>query len=165
MTSLLITIDGQEFEVDLVLSALGGDTYTARVDGEDITVVNPRPEAAVADIEWLVVNDRPYEIVFDANLQWLRAWDGLHHIGVQDRNERVARPRSGDGRIKAPIPGLITRILVEPGVSVRAGQPLLVLEAMKMENEIRAPFDGVVSSVSVAGGQTVIRNQVLVEVQ
>lgn len=165
MTSLLITIDGQEFEVDLVLSALGGDTYTARVDGEDITVVNPRPEAAVADIEWLVVNGRPYEIVFDANLQWLRAWDGLHHIGVQDRNERVARPRSGDGRIKAPIPGLITRILVEPGVSVRAGQPLLVLEAMKMENEIRAPFDGVISSIQATPGETVVRNQLLAEVQ
>ena len=67
--------------------------------------------------------------------------------------------------MKAPIPGLITRVLVEPGAQVGAGQALLILEAMKMENEIRAPFDGVVSSVPVTTGQTVIRNQVLAEVK
>ena len=89
----------------------------------------------------------------------------LHTVEVQDLNQRVARPRSGDGRVKAPIPGLISRILVEPGASVTAGQPLVILEAMKMENEIRAPFDGVVQAVGVAVGQTVLRNTVLVEVQ
>ena len=45
-----------------------------------------------------------------------------------------------------------------------AGQPLVILEAMKMENEIRAPFDGVVVSLSVTVGQTVLRNQMLAEV-
>ena len=74
-------------------------------------------------------------------------------------------PASGDGRVKAPIPGLISRVLVEPGATVSAGQPLVVLEAMKMENEIRAPFDGVVSALSVSVGQTVLGNQVLAEVK
>ncbi len=116
-------------------------------------------------MEWILIDGRPYEMIFDPNLQWVKAWDGLHAVEVHDRNERVARPRSGDGRVKAPIPGLITRILVEPGASVQAGQPLLVLEAMKMENEIRAPFDGVIKTVGVAIGQTVVRNQLLAEVQ
>jgi biotin carboxyl carrier protein len=84
---------------------------------------------------------------------------------VQDLNQRVARPRSGDGRVKAPIPGLVSRVLVAPGDSVTAGQALVILEAMKMENEIRAPFDGVVSSVTATVGQSAPRGQLLVEVK
>jgi len=163
MTRLLITLDGQGYEVDL--DAVGGDTCRVTVNDEVLSVAVPQSDATVVDVEWVIVNGWPYEIAFDANLQWLKAYDGLHSVEVQDLNQRVARPRSGDGRVKAPIPGLISRILVEPGVAVTAGQPLVILEAMKMENEIRAPFDGVVQSVGVAVGQTVLRNTVLVEVQ
>jgi len=163
MTRLLITLDGQGYEVDL--DAVGGDTCRVTVNDEVLSVAVPQSDATVVDVEWVIVNGWPYEIAFDANLQWLKAYDGLHSVEVQDLNQRVARPRSGDGRVKAPIPGLISRILVEPGAVVTAGQPLIILEAMKMENEIRAPFDGVVQSVGVAVGQTVLRNTVLVEVQ
>jgi acetyl/propionyl-CoA carboxylase alpha subunit len=165
MANLLVRIDDREFEVDLSLALMDGDTYSATVNGEPVTVVVPEINGPVTEIEWLIINNRPYEIVFDPNLQWLNAWDGAHTVEVHDRNLGAARPRSGDGRIKAPIPGLISRILVEPGASVEAGQTLVVLEAMKMENEIRAPFNGVVIAVSVNAGQTVVRNQVLAEVQ
>ena len=66
--------------------------------------------------------------------------------------------------MKAPIPGLITRVLVRPGEQVEAGQILLVLEAMKMENEIRAPMMGTVSTVLVVPQQSVARGDMLVEV-
>ena len=163
MTRLLITLDGLAYEVEL--DAVGSDTCRVVVNGEELNVTVPQTDATVIDVEWLIINGWPYEVAFDANLQWLKAYDGLHTVEVQDLNQRVARPRSGDGRVKAPIPGLISRILVEPGASVTAGQPLVILEAMKMENEIRAPFDGVVQAVGVAVGQTVLRNTVLVEVQ
>ncbi|MCA9971009.1 MAG: biotin/lipoyl-binding protein, partial [Anaerolineales bacterium] len=107
---------------------------------------------------------RPYEIVFDAQLSWIRAYSGLHRVAVRDLGAAVARPRSRDGRVKAPIPGLVTRVLVAAGEAVAAGQPLLVLEAMKMENEIRAPRDGVVTAVHVYAGQSVAREMVMVEV-
>jgi biotin carboxyl carrier protein len=163
MTRLLVTLDGLAYEVEL--GAVSGDTCQVTVNGEALTVTVPHPETTVIDTEWLIVNGWPYEIGFDAALQWLKAYDGLHTVEIQDLNQRVTRPRSGDGRVKAPIPGLISRILVEPGATVSAGQPLLILEAMKMENEIRAPFEGVVVSVSAAVGQTVLRNQMLAEVQ
>lgn len=165
MSNLLVHIDGQTYEIDLSPSVQGGDTYTATVNGQTVIVTVPNLNVPVTEIEWMIIDGRPYEIVFDPNLQWLNAWDGAHSIEVHDRNERVARPRSGDGRIKAPIPGLITRVLVKSGEAVKAGQPLIVLEAMKMENEIRAPFDGVVSSIPITAGLTVVRNQVLAEVQ
>ena len=65
---------------------------------------------------------------------------------------------------KAPIPGLIARVLVEKGQQVSADDALIVLEAMKMENEIRAPRSGVVTSIQVKPGDSVVRNTVLVEV-
>lgn len=165
MSNLLVTIDDHEYKVELRPASRDGERYEVTVNGQPLTVTMPRPAALVSDIEWLIIDDRPYELVFDVNLQWINAYDGLHTVEVRDGSMRAPRPRSGDGRVKAPIPGLITRVLVEPGAAVSAGQPLLILEAMKMENEIRAPFDGVVSSVSAAGGESVVRNQVLAEVQ
>lgn len=68
------------------------------------------------------------------------------------------------GRVESPIPGAVVRVLVEAGQRVASGSVLLVIEAMKMENEFKAPFDGLVESVHVAPGETVIRGQLLVVV-
>jgi biotin carboxyl carrier protein len=62
----------------------------------------------------------------------------------------------------APLPGVVLEVLVKPGVAVQRGDPLLVLEAMKMRNTIRSPSDGVVVEVTVAAGQPVAPNDVLV---
>ncbi|MFZ1768524.1 MAG: acetyl-CoA carboxylase biotin carboxyl carrier protein subunit, partial [Caldilinea sp.] len=69
------------------------------------------------------------------------------------------------GRVKAPIPGLVTRIHVEPGQLVELGQPLLVLEAMKMENEIRSPLAGAVRQLVVKPGQTVTLSELMLEIE
>ena len=165
MTNLLITIDGETFEVDLAQAPRSGVGSTIRVDGETVALSLPEVVTSVVDMEWMIIDGRPYEFVLDPAMQWIKAYDGLHTLEIQDRNERVTRPRSGDGRVKAPIPGLVARVLVAPGDSVLVGQPLLMLEAMKMENEIRAPFDGVVAVMPVKVGETVIRGQVVAEVQ
>ena len=59
------------------------------------------------------------------------------------------------GRLTAPMPGRVTRLLVEDGSTVRRGQPLIVIEAMKMEHTIVAPADGTVESVRFAAGDMV----------
>jgi biotin carboxyl carrier protein len=65
--------------------------------------------------------------------------------------------------VRAPMPGLIIDLKVKNGDSVKAGDPLLILEAMKMENIIKAPGDATVKSVKVGMGEGVEKNQVLVE--
>jgi len=75
----------------------------------------------------------------------------------------TARTHSGAGQIKAPMPGLVVRILAVEGQRVGAGDGLVVLEAMKMENELKASGPGVVGRVVVAPGDTVERGAVLVE--
>lgn len=64
--------------------------------------------------------------------------------------------------IKAPMPGSILNILTQPGAEVKAGDQLLVLEAMKMENVIKSPGDGIVSKILVEEKQNVEKNQVLI---
>ncbi len=67
----------------------------------------------------------------------------------------VAAAPAGGEKVVAPMPGNILSVNVQNGASVKKGDVLMILEAMKMENEIMAPVDGVVSAVSVTKGQTV----------
>jgi pyruvate carboxylase subunit B len=97
---------------------------------------------------------------------------GGEAVEVEVMDERTAHIRSlvgtgkghsAGGPLRAPMPGLVTKVLVEPGVMVTAGQGLLVLEAMKMENELKAPAAGVVLAVRVSAGQAVEKGLPLVE--
>lgn len=65
--------------------------------------------------------------------------------------------------VKAPMPGLVISVLVEPGQTVQKGDPLLILEAMKMENIIKAAGDGTVKNVTASKGQAVEKGHVLLE--
>jgi biotin carboxyl carrier protein len=71
------------------------------------------------------------------------------------RKEEAGHSGAGPQRLLAPMPGKIVRLLVSAGDAVQARQPIAVIEAMKMENEIRAGRDGIVSELPVAAGQSV----------
>lgn len=81
---------------------------------------------------------------------------------IRDLTAEVA-VQAGPAPIVAPMPGLIVRVSVKAGDVVRAGHGVVVMEAMKMENELRAPADGTVRAVLVQAGQAVEKGAVLVE--
>ena len=161
MSKIGVTIDGHGFEIEINLNQRMDSEFTVLVDNEPARVVLPD---RVDQLEWIIVDNQPHEIVLDPDLGWIKARSGLHRIEVRDLEARVARPISRDSRSKAPIPGLIRTVFLSPGDSVAAGQPLLVLEAMKMENEIHAPRSGVVTQLNVSAGQSVALNEVLAEI-
>ena len=72
---------------------------------------------------------------------------------------------NGAGSVKAPMPGTINDIKVTEGQAVKAGEVLVILEAMKMENEIMSPADGIVKQIAVAKGASVSSGDVLVVVE
>jgi acetyl/propionyl-CoA carboxylase alpha subunit len=76
----------------------------------------------------------------------------LEQLGMQQTNVRKIN------QLKAPMPGLVVRILVEEGQAVKAGEPLLVLEAMKMENVFKAPADVFIKQIKVCEKQAVEKN-------
>lgn len=160
MSKIQVTIDGSVFEVDVQLGPAG--QATATIGGQALPIVFARPEGD-EPVEWMLVEGRSYEVVADPQLRWLRTARGQHRVELHDLATTGVRLAGGDGRVKAPIPGTIARVLIEPGQVVAAGQPLLVLEAMKMENEIRAPRSGHVERVNVVVGQGVPLGMVLAE--
>ncbi len=72
--------------------------------------------------------------------------------------------RTISGKIKSALPGQIQAVLVEEGEKVRKGQPVLILESMKMENEIIAPKNGIVKRIAVTSGQSVMKGHILIEI-
>lgn len=93
------------------------------------------------------------------------------HVDGTEYSTQLTRKYSERGRWRRPdrrqvrsvIPGLVVDVKVAAGAKVRRGQGLLVLEAMKMQNEIASPRDGVIRNVAVAVGQNVPKNALLVE--
>ena len=88
--------------------------------------------------------------------------DGKSHQRHPHRAERAAAPVEGRQSVAATMPGRLVRVLVAPGDRVSAGQAVVVVEAMKMENEMRAPKDGVVREVRVTTGAAIDAGAVLV---
>ena len=164
MGRLAITIEGYTYEIDLDWIPQDGSEFTVMVDGSPVQVLLPSHNPGADEVEWFIVGERPYEVAIDPDLHWVKSRQGIYPLEVQDLEVVSMKPPMGDGRIKAPIPGQITQVLVGVGEQVDAGQPLLVLEAMKMENEIRASHFGTVKTINVTPGQTVKIHEVLIEI-
>lgn len=95
-----------------------------------------------------------------------------HHYTVELKDkfdlllEKMGMNNSSAGKInhiKAPMPGLIIDLKIKAGDTVKTGEPLLILEAMKMENILKAPGEGMVKNVKVKKGDSVEKGQVLIE--
>ncbi|MEP7050290.1 MAG: biotin/lipoyl-containing protein [Pseudomonadota bacterium] len=100
----------------------------------------------------------------DAELRYRQA---RYTVRAENARDRASAAVSGEGvqtrRITASMPGRIVRVLCQPGAAVTLGSPLIVIEAMKMQNELCAKADAVVRAVHVSAGQTVERGALLVE--
>ena len=98
------------------------------------------------------INNSSYEVVIS---------DGLDLL-ISDMGFALSSAKDIDS-ISAPMPGLILEIHVQTGQEVNEDDPLLILEAMKMENVITSPRDGIIKSITVKKGETVDKNQLLIE--
>jgi pyruvate carboxylase subunit B len=158
---------------------IGGRTLEVVVAPEGISVEGRPVVADLQAIEGthvrsLLLDGASYPLVVrrgDASGHWALHLGGRRFDAevVDDRTRAiremtgaVARP-SGPRPLKAPMPGLVVKIEVTVGAPVAAGQGLVIMEAMKMENELKAEGVGRVSHVHVAEGQAVEKDQVLVE--
>jgi biotin carboxyl carrier protein len=157
---------------------LDGQTIEVEVNGDRITVDGETHHAALTSIPGtplrnLLLDGRPRTLSVEAlgRGRWALTPRGERwELEVLDERTRHIRSLGGPsderkaaGVLKAPMPGLVLRVQVQPGHPVAAGDPLVVLEAMKMENELKASAPGVVKEVRVTAGETVEKGQVLVE--
>ncbi|WP_049571553.1 acetyl/propionyl/methylcrotonyl-CoA carboxylase subunit alpha [Nonomuraea sp. SBT364] len=105
-----------------------------------------------------------YEQAHDGDTLWLgrdgHAWALTRHR-VGDPGDRPGAAQAGDGVVRSPMPGTVLVVKAQPGERVAEGQPLLIVEAMKMEHTVTAPRDGVVTELPVRAGQPVDMDAVL----
>jgi biotin carboxyl carrier protein len=139
------------------------------VDGEVVNV--DLRQSGAPELYSLLYNGRSYEMLIEEDRFTYDVTLRGERFEVQVEDERTRRLNigrkmisvpEGEFAVNAPIPGLVVRILVEEGQPVTDEQPLILLEAMKMENEIRAARAGVVKKIACAPGQRVEQNAVLV---
>jgi biotin carboxyl carrier protein len=143
---LRCNLDGKALEADAVELTPG--LYSILMGGESLEVrVEPRSKAGVCGLR-VVVGSRE----FSADVRDARQWR---------RRRGAAAEAEGRQQVLAPMPGKIIRVLVKAGDSVEMKQGLAVVEAMKMQNEIRSPKSGVVERIMVTEGQTVNTGEVL----
>ena len=166
MMKYVTTIDGKEFLVEII------DDRHVSVDGKvfeiDFESIEKQPVFS------LIVNGKSYEAYVyhgEEDLEIL-VKGRLYHADVEDERERRLRAASGGQiaqtgpfHLKAPMPGLVVAVPVEDGQEVKEGDVLLILESMKMQNELKSPRDGVVKGIQVSSGDSVEQRQKMLSVE
>jgi biotin carboxyl carrier protein len=149
-----ITIEGTKRAVEVVRDADG--RYRVTLDGRarTVDVLRPSPEAL-----HMLIEGESWEagVVTVGDTGRVDVGGVPHDLEIVDPRQRARGGAAGaaGGVLGTQMPGRVVRILAAVGDTVRKGQPLIVLEAMKMENELKSPADGTVVELLVSEGQTV----------
>jgi biotin carboxyl carrier protein len=158
-----VSINGKSRELEL---SSAQDTWECRVDGRvvniDVRVIAPGVLSIIRDGDSYVVRQGTNGTVgvgehsFDVSIADPRSW----------RSRRMtAAGTAGPQKLTASMPGKVVRILATQGAHVKAGQGIAVIEAMKMQNELRSPRDGKISSILVEEGKAVNAGEVVAVVE
>jgi biotin carboxyl carrier protein len=162
-----VLVDGEHLEVELELE---GGGFRVRLDDQvlhvDVGVIEDGSAYS------LLLDDRSVDVAVEENgddLELLIAGT-RYSTAVLGQREWIARSikgDSGDGDkiVAASMTGIVRDVLVKPGDAVERGQTLFILEAMKMENEVKAEVAGTVVRVAVESGATISQGDVVVEIE
>ena len=162
----ITTVDGKEFQIEIV------DDKHIRI-GErllavDFESVNGQPVFSI------ILDGKSYEsFISEGDEGWQVLMRGRQYqITVEDEREKRLRAAAGGGvaeggefNLKAPMPGLVVAIPVAEGQEIKKGQVLIILESMKMQNELKSPKDGIVERIRVKAGESVEQKQPLLSVK
>ncbi len=148
------------------------------IDDETITV-----DGTIYQVDFESIGEQPvYSLLIDGysheayinpdDTDWEVLYQGiLYHITVEDEREKRLRSTFGGSLqdsseffLKAPMPGLVISVMVEEGQRITKGDVLVILESMKMQNELKSPRDGQISRLRVNEGDSVERKQTLLSV-
>jgi biotin carboxyl carrier protein len=160
-----IAIDGKHYRLELERE---DGRWSCRLDGTpiDVDAVLARP-----DVLSLRIANKAYEVKCERVGAELHLWVGSIRFATEVRDPRSLRGRVREGdehgpkKLTAPMPGKVVRILVAQGAEIEAGAGVLVVEAMKMQNEVKSPKKGTVQKILVTEGAAVNAGDVLAIVE
>jgi biotin carboxyl carrier protein len=161
----ITTVEGKQFAVEII------DEKHVSVDGKvyeiDFETVSGQP------VYSLLVDGRSHEsYIYQGDDNWQVLLRGrLYPVTVEDEREMRLRAAAGGGvaetgeyHLRAPMPGLVVAIPVTEGQEIKKGQVILILESMKMQNELKSPRDGIIGRIRVKSGESVEQKQTLLSV-
>lgn len=171
-----VTIAEKTYRVELTRTSerqigerLIGEQWSCRLDGREISVDVASVQTGVLS---LLLNGKSYEVKQETVGTETNVVVGHERFSASVRDPRSFRSRRRAGaseqgvkKITAPMPGKVVRILSGVGAQVEAGQSVIVIEAMKMQNELKAPKNGVIKKINVTEGAAVEAGQSLAEVE
>lgn len=168
MARYLVNIDGKEFDIELEYRS---EKYFAVINGKKVEIASYR---LGENRSLLLIDDHAHEVDVRSNGYDNRKVVFMKGMEIPARieNYNLAQLRKTAGmssesdvakHLKAAMPGMVIEVKIKPGDKVTKGQPLLVLEAMKMENIIKAQWEATVKAVHVSGGQSVEKGDKLLE--
>ena len=162
-----VNVNGHDHEVDL-RERLG--ELLVEVDGEPMDLVYEEVDKLGQVLAIVGGSSFGVSIEGDSSKAGITIAGHFYDVEIEDERERAAHAAAraagaGGGIVKSVMPGIVVSLLAGEGDTVEEGQPLLVLEAMKMQNEISAPVAGVVRRIHVGEGEAVSAGAKLVEIK
>jgi len=160
-----ISIDGKSYRLELERS---DGRWSCRLDGKPIEVdaVLARP-----NVLSLFIGNKAYEVKCERVGDDTHIWVGSRRFAAEVRDPRSLRSRirtgddHGPKKLSAPMPGKVVRVLLKQGDQVEAGAGVVVVEAMKMQNEVKSPKKGTIQKILVSEGAAVNSGDVLAIVE
>lgn len=161
-----VNIDGQDYRLELARENSG---WKCRLNGREVALDAVLTRANVLS---LLINGTAYEVKRELTPLDLHFWVGSARYAAEVRDPRSLRSRRQSGgaaagakKLVAPMPGKVVRLLVAEKEQVQAGQGVLVVEAMKMQNELKSPKNGIVQKILATPGTPVNAGDVLAIVE
>lgn len=161
-----VTIDGRNYRLELIRA---DGRWQCRLDGRELhmdAILSRR------DVLSVIIDGKSYEVKRERTATDLHLWVGPVRYAAEVRDPRSLLSRKGSGadekgpkKLVAPMPGKVVRVLVEEKAQVEAGQGIIVVEAMKMQNEIKSPKAGIVQKLVASDGAAVNAGDVLAIVE
>jgi len=158
------------------VTSTGDESFEIEINGENDLLVNGQRmlidfrSVVGQSVYSLIVNGKSYEALVQPTEEGLEVLlhGQLFQVSIEDERQRRLRQstgsttvRRGEFHLKSPMPGLIVTVHVREGQEVKTGDRMIVLESMKMQNEISSPTDGTVRTLRIKPGDSVDQNQVL----
>lgn len=163
-----VTVDDREYILDF---EPGGEKAHYHLKGEIESSGSISIEEVAPGVFSVLLDSRSFTVHVAPNGSGLEAWTGTRRraIALSDMRDRSARSKStgaaGPLQVKAQMPGKVIKLLVSAGEKVETGQGLVVVEAMKMQNEMRSRKTGIVAKILVREGATVAAGEILMVVE
>jgi len=140
-----ISVDGIEYNYEL--SSIGESTYLLKVNNKFYEITSQK------------INKEQYSVLIEGNY-----YEPIVRTALQEKAEKLLEQQKSvkhNLQVKAPMPGMILKVKKNIGDEIHPGEPVIILEAMKMENELRAPVKGMLKEIFVKEGSPVEKGAVL----